>query len=93
MGGQSGQYPNQVLAEYLVMRRRQCQRATLLLAHPALGSYLRPWKVLLLFDTCFPSYFKLNIVSKKSQIISLWPQTYTTFSQRSVPALKNWENK
>ena len=45
MGGQSGQLPTQVLADNLTLYKPEeadCS-PTLLLAHPALGSFLRPW--------------------------------------------------
>ena len=41
----------------------------------------------------FPVLLSRNSVLKRSQILSLWPQTCTTFSQHNIPALKNWEKK
>ena len=35
----------------------------------------------------------MHNVSKRSQILILCPQICTTFSQHSVPALKNWEKQ
>ena len=34
-----------------------------------------------------------NSVLKRSQILGLRPRTCTTFSQHSIPALKNWEKQ
>ena len=41
----------------------------------------------------FPVLLSRNSVLKRSQILSLWPQTCTTFSQHHIPALKNWGKK
>ena len=45
MGGQSGQLRTQVLADQLTLSQPegQIEPPTLLPAHQALGSYLRPW--------------------------------------------------
>ena len=43
MGGQGGQLLTQVLADQLTLSQPEIVPPTLLLAHPALGSFLRHW--------------------------------------------------
>ena len=47
--------------------------------------------MLKVLSKCFSRFSQAGIVSQKDQ--KIWPQTCTTLSQHSIPALKNWENK
>ena len=47
------------------------------------GRFLPCSKLFPLFISCFPSSLSINSISKKSQILGLCPQTWTTFSQHS----------